>query len=148
MKNLKAEEGLTSNQADFSVARYEPMTRLLNSEDLLFLESQPGFRPEIGKKFVRERRRIFRLYLKELKRDFKRLHAHAREIVASMPADHAPVIGLLIRQQTRFWYEMTAIELRLSLDWMGLGAIDPRSLVNAIGSMHAEIGRLAAPVAI
>lgn len=136
------------NQADFSMARYEPMTRLMSDEDLLFLESQPGFRPEIGKRFVRERRRVFRLYLKELKRDFKRLHAYAREMVASMPADHAPLVGLLIRQQARFWYEMTAVELRLSLDWMGSGAIDPSRLVNAIGSMHAEIGRLAAPAAI
>lgn len=146
-KNSEGEEGVASNHADFSVARYEPMTRLMSKDDLLFLEAQPGFRGEIRKKFLGERRRIFRLYLHDLAVDFHRLHKHARTMAAAMPADQAPLIGVLIRQQARFWFEMTAIELRLSLDWVGIGSIDPSALVNAIGAMHAEIGRLTAPAA-
>jgi len=145
--SIEEEEGLAPNQADFSMARYEPMTRLMSIEDLRFLETLPGYRPEIGKKFVRERRRIFRMYLKELTRDFQRLHGRARAIAASMPAEHAPLIGLLIRQQIRFRYEMAAIKMRLAFDWLSLGAIDARSLVNAIGCMHAEVGSLIAPAA-
>jgi hypothetical protein len=131
------------SHADFSFARYEPMARLMSDEDLLFLKAQPGFRPEIGKRFNRERRRIFRLYLRELAADFHALHAHARAIAASLPADHSALIGMLIRQQVRFWYEMAAIEMRLSLDMMGAGSIHARGLVEALAAMHAEIGRVA-----
>jgi hypothetical protein len=140
-RSSKAEEVL---EIEFSSARYEPMARLMDHEDLRFLEAQPGFRPEIGRKFSRERRRIFRLYLRELSQDFHRLHAHARAIAANLPADHAPLVGVLIRQQVRFLFEMAAIELQLRL---GAKSIQARALVNAIAAMHAEIGRVAAPAA-
>src|SRR5271166_3889725 len=71
------------NESDvISLAHYEPMTRLLADEDFQFLAAQPGYRPEIGAKFRRERTRIFRMYLRELARDFHRLHAEARAMVA------------------------------------------------------------------
>ena len=54
------------NPAEFSLERYQPMGRLLGDEDLLFLKSQPGYRSELGSRWERERRRIFRLYLTEL----------------------------------------------------------------------------------
>lgn len=146
-RHSESDEGVASNHADFSIARYEPMTRLMSKDDLLFLEAQPGFRGEVRKKFMEERRRIFRLYLHDLAADFHRLHKDARTLAASMSADQAPLIGVLIRQQARFWFEMTAIELRLSFDWIGIGSIDPSALVNAIGAMHVEIGRLTAPTA-
>jgi len=144
-RNSKVEEGL--NHVEFSPARYEPMARLMSDEDLLFLRSQPGFRPEIGKKFSRDRRRIFRMYLQELARDFHRLHAHAREVAASLPADHAPLVGMLIRQQMRFWFEMTAIEMRLSLGWTATAVAQARGLIEALTAMHAEIGRVAVAAA-
>ena len=144
---VSTEDALELHQVEFSRARYEPMARLMSDEDLAFLKAQPGFRPEIGKKFIRERRRIFRLYLQELARDFHRLHAHAREIVANLPADHAPLVGMLMRQQVRFWYELTAVELKLSLDLVGAGSFDARGLVDAVANMHIEISRAAVGVA-
>jgi hypothetical protein len=151
-RSSKAQEWPARNeQADFSLSRYEPMARLMSDEDLVFLKAQPGFKPEIGQKFIRERRRIFRLYLRELAGEFHRLHAHARAVVASLPSEHSPLVGMLLRQQLRFWYEMAAVEMRLSLDTMGVGAfagsLDAQGLVSAIGRMHEEIGRLAAPAA-
>src|SRR5215471_20655160 len=65
---------LEAGSDEFSLARYEPMGRLLAEEDFVFLAAQPGYRPEIGAKLRRERRQIFRLYLRELSRDFHRLH--------------------------------------------------------------------------
>jgi hypothetical protein len=135
------EDLATSEKMEFAYSRYEPMVRLLSDEDLLFLRAQPGFRPELGRKFSRERRRIFRLYLQELAQDFHHLHAHARAVVASLPADHSPLVGMLIRQQLRFWYEMTAIEAHLSFGFMGAGLVHARRLVDAVAGMHAEISR-------
>jgi hypothetical protein len=137
---------LPRNPVEFSVARYEPMLRLLTEDDLLFLKSQPGYRPDMGRKFTRERRRIFRLYLQELASDFHSLHAHARAAVASLPADHSALVGMLMRQQLRFWYEMAAVEMRLSLDFMEAGSIRARGLVEALAAMHVEIGRVAVAV--
>jgi hypothetical protein len=137
---------LPRNPVEFSVARYEPKLRLLTEDDLLFLKSQPGYRPDMGRKFTRERRRIFRLYLQELASDFHSLHAHARAAVASLPADHSALVGMLMRQQLRFWYEMAAVEMRLSLDFMEAGSIRARGLVEALAAMHVEIGRVAVAV--
>ena len=133
---------LAQAEMEFSLARYEPMARLMSDEDLSFLKAQPGYRPEMGRKFSRERRRIFRLYLQELACDFHRLHARARVIAAGLAAEHAPVVGMLLRQQCRFWCEMAAIEMQLSL---GFGAVDARGLVEAIATMQMEVSRLAAP---
>src|ERR1700731_1200071 len=64
----------------FNLSRYEPMAGLLSESDCRFLSSQPGYRPELGTRFQRQRRRIFRLYLRDLSRDFQLLHAQARKI--------------------------------------------------------------------
>jgi len=128
------------------MARYEPMARLLSDEDLDFLKAQPGFRPETAKKFMRDRRRIFRLYLQELAKDFHRLHSQARELVAALPEEHSALVGVLIRSQARFWYELAALEMKLSFYWVA-SPVDGRALVEAISSMHAEINRLSAPTA-
>ena len=139
------EGSAAQDDAGFSIARYEPMGRLMCDEDLQFLKAQPGYTAEIGRKFSRDRRRIFRLYLRELAADFHRLHAHARVVVAGLSAEHSPLIGMLIRQQIRFRYEMAAVQMKLSLSWAGMGAIDARGLIDALATMQDEIMRVAAP---
>jgi hypothetical protein len=140
-RSSKAYEGSASDPVEFSSARYEPMARLMADDDLVFLRAQAGYCPEVGRKFSRERRRIFRLYLQQLASDFHRLHAHARAMVATLPAEHSALVGILLRQQVRFWYEMTAIEMRLSFDLIG-GPVHVRGLVEALATMHSEIGRV------
>jgi hypothetical protein len=134
-------------EGEFSLARYEPMARLMGDEDLSFLKTIPGYTPEIGRKFSRERRRIFRLYLRELAKDFSRLHAQARVVVASLSAENSPLVGMLLRQQVRFWYEMAAVEMRLSLSWAGIPCLDARGLIDTLQNMQMDISRLAAPSA-
>lgn len=137
-------DGLESkDHGEFSLARYEPMARLFSEEDLRFLEAQPGYTPDIGRKFRRERRRIFRSYLRELSAEFNRLHERARAIAASLPAEHSALVGSLIRLQCRFWYEMAVLNLSVSLGWTGMA--DVQGLVNAVASMQAEVSRLSAP---
>jgi uncharacterized membrane protein len=137
-------EGLDSDQ--FSLAGYEPMGKLLAEEDFLFLAAQPGYRPEIGANLRRERRRIFRLYLRELSRDFHRLHAEARRMVAASAADQSELVALLLRQQLAFWRGMAAIEVRLALG--RLSAVDARGLIQSIEAMRVALARLSVPVAV
>lgn len=130
----------------FSLARYEPMARLLGEEDFLFLASQPGYRPEIGAKWRRERRRIFRLYLAELAHDFQRLHRDARAMVADSREESSELVGVLMRQQVTFWRGMLGIELRLWLDRAGIRKVDARRLVESIEAMRLDLARFHAPL--
>jgi hypothetical protein len=137
-----AERGSSSGTPEFSITRYQPLNRLLGDEDFLFLAAQPGYRPEIGKKFRRERRRVFRLYLNELAGDFRCLHARARAMVAESQEQHVELVGLLLRQQLRFWRAMAAIELRLTMHQLGVGKVDVRTLVDAFESMRLDLVRI------
>jgi hypothetical protein len=134
--------------ADFSLDRYQPMGRLMAEEDLVFLKSQPGYRPEMGRRWKRERRRIFRLYLAELKTDFRRLHAHARKLVAASEADSAALMEILMKQQVAFLMATTALEFRVALQRIGIGRVDVKPLLGLIEAMHVDLGRRTAPHAV
>ena len=129
----------------FSLDRYEPMGRLMAEEDLVFLKSQPGYRAEMGARWKRERRRIFRLYLAELKADFRRLHAHAREVVAGSGADSAALVEVLMKQQLTFLMATTALEFRLALQWIGVGKVDITPLIELVEAMRLDLARRTAP---
>jgi hypothetical protein len=130
----------------FSLDRYQPMARLLADDDLLFLKSQPGYRPEIGACWQRERRRIVRIYLKELKSDFHRLHAQARELVAQSGADSADLVQVLMKQQMTFFRATTALEFHLVLQRIGLGKADVAPLMELIEAMRADLAQRTAPL--
>jgi len=134
--------------AGFSLDRYQSMGRLLAEEDLVFLKSQPGYRAEMGARWKRERRRIFRLYLAELKADFRKLHAQARELVAGSEADSAALVEVLMKQQFTFMMATTALEFRLALQWIGIGRVDIRPLVELIEAMRIDLAQRTAPHAV
>ena len=138
----------SAETAAFSLDRYQPMGRLMAEEDLIFLKSQPGYRAEMGAHWKRERRRIFRLYLAELKADFRRLHAHARELVASSGADSAGLVDLLMKQQFTFLRATTALEFRLALQPIGIGKVDVTPLIELIEAMRIDLAQRTAPHAV
>ena len=119
--------------------RYRPMTRLLDQEDFDFLASQPGFRPEIARKLRSQRRRVMRLYLRALSKDFSQLHARARRLVAAAPEEHHNLVGVLIRQRATFFRVRSMVEMRLALDWLLPGSIDIRPLLGALEKLQAEL---------
>jgi hypothetical protein len=118
---------------------------LLSDEDFDFLASLPGYKPEIGKKLRRHHERILRLYLRELAREFHSVHAEAREIVATAGAEHAPTVGLLLRQQVVFWQSMARIELSFAVPSLSASrgnkarAAALNGLVEAILALRAAV---------
>jgi hypothetical protein len=132
---------------DISLVHYQPMARLLAEEDFQFLAAQPGYRPEMGAKFRRERTRIFRMYLRELARDFHRLHAQARAILAESPEQHGEMVGVLIRQQLNFWRAIAGVEVRLVAVQAGMGKLDVGRLVGVVEAMRIDVARLSGPAA-
>ena len=140
---------LDSDETDgFSLDRYQPMERLMTEEDLVFLKSQPGYRAEIGDRWKREGRQIFRLYLGELKTDFRRLHAHTRELVAASGADSSALAEVLMKQQVTFLMATTALEFRLALHWIGVGQVDITPLTELLEVMRVELAQRTAPHAV
>jgi hypothetical protein len=139
--------GESGDSEGFSLDRYEPMSRLLAEDDFVFLAAQPGYRPEMGAKLRRERRRIFRLYLRELARDFRSLHREARAMVAESQAEYSDLVGLLIRQRLVFIRAMGLVELRLTVSRFSLGNVDVRGLLESMEAMRLDLARIIAPAA-
>jgi|SRR5579871_740917 len=138
-----AESGFSSGA--FSSERYEPLTRLLADRDTAFLRHQSSC-PEIAARWNRSRRRIIRMYLKDLAADFRRLHADARAVVAESPEQNAELVNILMRQQLVFWRQMFAVELWLTASWLGIGRLSADRLVEAMAAMQAELSRTLAPL--
>lgn len=118
---------------------------LLSNDDFDFLATLPGYKPEIGKKLRQHHERILRLYLRELARVFRSVHAEAREIVATAGEEHAPTVGLLMRQQLVFWQAMVRIELSFAVPGFSVGRWN-KARAAALGGALEAIAALRAAV--
>jgi hypothetical protein len=130
--------------SNFSVARYRPMLRLLDEADYSFLATQPGYSKKYINRLRAERRAIFRAYLRNLVRDFHRLHMAARMVLVYAPQDRQDLAMTLMRQRFLFMFAVVAIEFRLVLHAAGLGTVDVRNLLGALDNMRLNVGQLAA----
>jgi hypothetical protein len=118
--------------AEYCAARYAPMTRLLDAEEEAYLARQPGVDARVLSQFRRQRRRVFRAYLRELAADYSALHAEARQLVAASPEKNAELVEMLLRQQVRFWMRLAAVEVQLVLESAGLGHVNPGRLLETV----------------
>lgn len=128
---------------EWSPGRYQPLERLLAREDLDFLRQNTEC-PKVAARWERSRRKIVRLYVKELAVDFQRLHRRARVMVAESPEQYAPLLPVLLKQQILFWRTLVTIELRLSFGGLHVTPASVRSLIEAIEAMQQELSRVGA----
>ncbi len=127
----------------FSLKSYAPMERLLDRGDLAFLASQPGYRPGIGKRLMAERRKIFRVYLRMLVRDFNQLIGIGKLMVVYSNRDQQEFARSLGRQQVKFYAQVCSLHLQLALYPVGWTVVDARGLLAALGDMRSRIQQLA-----
>ena len=132
---------------EFSLENYRSLNSLFAEEDLVFLRSQKGYRPEMGRRWRRERCDLFRLYLEELKADFRRLHARARALVSHSDAESARLVGVLIRQEVTFLCALARVEFRFLLYRTGVGTIDIAPFIERIEAMRLALDASIAPQA-
>ena len=128
--------------ANFSTATYRPMQRLLNESDLKYLAAQSGITANTVKQLRRERRRIFRAYLRNLVRDFHRLHLAARMTLLYSSEDRPDLAQTLLRQRAVFTWAVLMVEFRLVLHAAGFGPVDVSSLLGALEDMRLNAGAL------
>jgi hypothetical protein len=125
--------------------KYRPMERLLLEEDFRFLSSQPGFSARLGRRFRRERRRVFRAYLRSLSMDFGQVSKACQMLVIHAAEDRGDLAKGIIRQRLLFTLGIFAVEGRLLLHAAGVGTVDVHGLVESLETMQAQIQVLLTP---
>jgi hypothetical protein len=125
---------------NFSAARYRPMLRLLAEDDYEFLTALGSDR-SVVRRLRSERRRIFRMYLRNLSRDFARLHRAAR-VLALESEQGSEVAERLIRMRVQFTVAVMAVQFRLTMHALGIGTVDVRNLIQALEGMGANFRSL------
>jgi hypothetical protein len=125
----------------FSAARYRPMLRLLADNDYEFMLAT-GADPAVVRRLRAERRRIFRTYLKNLVRDFNRIHRAARIVLMESEQDQPELAARLIRTRLEFQFAVFAVRGRLALHAVGIGVVDVQRLLGAVESVRTHFGNL------
>jgi hypothetical protein len=129
----------------FTLESYAPMERLLEKSDAEFLATQAGYRPEIAKRLMAERRKIFSAYLGRLVRDFNQLVGIGKFMIVYSPQDRQEFARNLWHQQVRFYAEVCSIRLQLALYPLGWNGADAHRLVEALTVMRDQVQLLAYP---
>jgi hypothetical protein len=126
----------------FSVESFAPMERLLDQSDFEFLAQQPGYRPEIGARLLKERKKLFLGYLRLLIGDFNQLLRIARLMIVYSTEDRAEFANVLLRQQATFYFAVCAVRLRVALYPVGWTSLDVSRLMQALENMRNQVTQL------
>jgi hypothetical protein len=126
----------------FSVDHFAPMERLLDRSDFEFLSQQPGYRPEIGARLLKERKRLFLGYLRLLIRDFNELLRLARLMIVYSAEDRGDVARVLWRQQVTFYVAICAVQVRVALYPFAWTSLDVSKLTVALENMREQVAQL------
>ena len=131
--------------ARLSAERYRPMERLLDPAEEAFLAA----RADAGmvRRFRAQRRRIFRRYLQSLDRDFGKICAAIRMVLAHSQQDRPELAMALVKQEAVFALALLAVRGRLLLHAAGIGTVDVRGLVTTMDAMRRELSQLV-PVSV
>jgi hypothetical protein len=127
---------------ELSPERYRPMMHLFDPEDLEFLRSQPGFTPQMASRLRAQRCQIFRGYLRTLDEDFQRVAAAMKLILTFSSHDRPDLASILLRQQVKFRFAMTAVQVRLFLYRWDFAPVDVTALLGIFDSMRLELQSL------
>ena len=84
-----------------------------------FWRRKPGYRPEIAKRLMAERRKIFAAYLGHLVQDFNQLVGIGKLMIVYSTQDQQEFARRLWRQQVRFYAAVCSVRLRLALYPLG-----------------------------
>ncbi len=127
---------------ELSTDRYRPMVRLLDSADIKFLRSQPGFTSKMEARVRAQRCRIFRGYLNCLDSDFKRVCLALKLVLAHSAQDRPDLAAALVQQQLTFASGLLGAHFRLFLYRWGMCSVDVSSLVKIFDKMRLELQTL------
>ena len=125
----------------FSPDRFRPMERILSNSDFAWASSQGLSSKELWK-LRAERRKVFRVYLKNLVRDFNKLHYAARAILITSESDRPELAGKLIQMRVSFQRALWGVRLRLLLHEFGICEVKVSGLIQVAEEVRTEIRSL------
>jgi hypothetical protein len=129
----------------FSLERYVPMERLLDKSELVFLRSQPGYRPELEKELLAERRKIFVSYLNLLVRDFNQILGIAKLMLVQSREDHPEFSRALWRQQASFYFAVLVIRSKVAVYPVGWTPVDVPGLLCSLDNLRNHVREITHP---
>jgi hypothetical protein len=127
---------------ELSTDRYRPMMRMLDSRDIEFLRSQPGYTPKMESKLREQRCQIFRGYLRCLDQDFKRVCSGLKLVLVQSAQDRPDLSAALVHHQIMFASVLLSVHVRLVLYRWGICAVDVSFLVQIFDVMRTELRTL------
>jgi hypothetical protein len=127
---------------ELSIERYRPMLRLLSEDDLRFLQSQPGFTPEMARRFRAQRSQIFRGYLRWLQNDFDRVCAALRLLMLQSHQDRPDLATILLKQRAVFTLGMFEVRVRLQLYRWGVAGVDVAAVIRSFDTLRLELRQM------
>jgi len=136
-RRVSEPESAFSRSADF----YRPMQRLLTTEDISFLRSQPGITPRKLRQMQFDRRRIFRQYLRSLGLDLSLLMNELRAIMVDSPESRADLAEALFKSRVLFASVVIAVECRLFMHACGFQnvAISVTPLTEGLAQLRRQL---------
>jgi len=132
---------------ELSIERYRPMARLLESSDLEFLRSQPGFTRPVLRKIRRQRCKIFRGYLQCLEYDFGSVCTAIKLVALQSEQDWPYLAAVIMRHRLMFAAGMVVVHCRLAFYRWGVCGVDVAGLVKRFDRMRSEL-RTLVPAAV
>jgi hypothetical protein len=132
---------------ELSAERYRPMARLLDSGDLEFLRTQPGFTPAVLRGIRRRRCRLFRGYLRCLQHDFGSVCTAISLVMRQSEEDRIRMAAALLRHRLMFAAGVALVHCRLALHCWGLCKVSVAGLVKRFDRMRSEL-RTLVPAAV
>ena len=124
---------------ELSAERYRPMLRMLDSGDIEFLRSQPGFTPQMGAKLRHQRAEMFKGYLRSLESDFSRVCSALKLVMLHSNQDRPELANELVRQQFQFAVGLMNVRCQLFLYRWGLCHVDASSLLKLFDGVRVEL---------
>lgn len=122
--------------------RLRPALRLFSEADFEYMARQPGYRPEIARQLRAERAKIFATYLKQMGREFERLHHSLRMLTLEAAADRPEISRALLEQQVLFSLYMAKARMRLALFRLGVKPVETQGLVDMLDRMQVQVNQL------
>ena len=129
----------SNTDREFLSDYYRPMIRMLDARELATARELTGIADSDYSRFRKSRIRSFRIYLKDMRCDFRRIEFKMRYLMLSASTQEADLVQRLNRLKADFQLKLLRVELELFLFRFGIGTVDVASLVAMLEQFEASV---------
>ena len=131
-----------SEGTELSWKDYRPLPRLLDPADFDYLRERGVDEKKIRNLRV-ERRKIYRMCLRSLARDFNRVHNALNVMIVQSREDRSDLAAELAKQRVAFYRNLLVLEFRLNLHACGFDRVPAINLLQPMEILQAHLCQLA-----